>query len=76
MRSLTVWRNNRLDQEESIPLEQLAEGFLHSEYADAEMVLERAVGLYLMNVEHATWEDRQAFGTLCDLIVEKARRKE
>lgn len=66
--TITVWRNNRLDAEETLNLADLAAGFAASSYAAEPMPLERAVSLYLATDQHATWEDKEAFDTLCDII--------
>lgn len=73
--TITIWRNNRLDQEETLQLADLADRFMTSEWADGLMLLERAVAGFMTMDEHATWENRAAFDELCDLITERKQAK-
>jgi hypothetical protein len=68
--TITVWRNNLLDSEEQLSISDLADKYLASVYPNIAMPLERKVSLFLME-ENLTWEDRDAFNALCDLISER-----
>lgn len=65
-KTFKVWRNNRIDQEEDLPLRGLVERFLASEWTDAEMPVERAVRAYLADVEKVSYDPEDE--TIWDLI--------
>lgn len=71
--TITVWHNNRLDRQEELELAPLADRFQKSEWAAEKLPARRAVAGYLAVVEHVTWEDRDAFDALVDLIIERRR---
>lgn len=75
---MKLWKDNRLDQEHEIPNEDVAAGYLASDYAKVAMPLERMLNLYIANPDglSSTWgdphnaEDRHDFDAVLDLIVD------
>jgi len=71
---MKFWKDNRIDGEYDMTVDQIAEGFLASGWAEIEWPSERKLAAYLGDRAggglSSTWEDRLTFNAVVDRIIE------
>jgi hypothetical protein len=75
---MKFWKNNRIDAEFDLPVEQLAVMFAESRWADVPWLIDRRVCAFLTDTDgpvSAVWDDQQSYEQLVDLILEQQRRQ-
>ena len=75
---MKFWKNNRIDAEFDLPVEQLAVMFAESRWAGVPWLIDRRVCAFLTDTDgpvSAVWDDQQAYEQLVDLILEQQRRQ-
>jgi len=73
---MKFWKNNRLDAEFDMPLEELAVLFAASEWAAVPWLLDRSLRAFLTDQGGpvcAVWDDEEAFNALLDLVLTQRR---
>jgi len=73
---MKFWKNNRLDAEFDLPIEQVATLFAESEWAALPWLLDRSLRAFLTDQAGpvcAVWDDEEAFNALLDLVLTRRR---
>jgi hypothetical protein len=68
---LTMWKDNRVDGEHEMAIEEIARLYLESSWADQPMNLERKVRSFMTDPDgpiSSVWTDDETFQRLLDLI--------
>jgi len=69
VKTITIYRDNRIDQREEWDVDVTADVFWRSEYAAYEWPIERKVAAYLSGVGDV--EDTDHFNRLVDAVIER-----
>jgi len=75
---MKFWKNNRLDAEFDLPIEQVAAMFAESTWADVPWLIDRRLCAFLTDTDgpvSAVWDDREAYDQLVDLVLADERRQ-
>jgi hypothetical protein len=75
---MKFWKNNRIDAEFDLPVEQLADMFCQSKWAGVPWLIDRRVCAFLTDTDgpvSAVWDDQQAYERLIELVLEQQRRQ-
>ena len=75
---MKLWKHNRLDQEYELSTDELATGFLASQWADSPMMLEPALSLYIGSALESSFDptvpsERKDFNEVVDEVLKRRR---
>jgi hypothetical protein len=72
------WKNNRIDAEFDLPVEELAAMFLESKWAGVPWLIDRRVCAFLTDTDGpvaAVWDDQASYEQLVDLALAAERQQ-
>jgi hypothetical protein len=75
---MKFWKNNRVDAEFEISIEDLAVMFGQSRWAGVPWLIDRRVCAFLTDTDgpvSAGWDDQQSYERLVELVLEQQRRQ-
>jgi hypothetical protein len=75
---MKFWKNNRLDAEFDLPIEQLAVLFAQSKWAGVPWLIDRRMCAFLTDSDgpvSAVWDDQTSYNALVDLVLAAERRQ-
>ncbi len=75
---MKFWKNNRLDAEFDLPIEQVAVLFARSKWAGLPWLIDRRLCAFLTDTDgpiSAVWNDQASYDQLVDLILANERRQ-
>lgn len=74
---MKLWNNNRLDAEWEMPIEEIAQLYMQSEWPGVLMPLERKLRLFMTSQDgpiSSVWDDEAEFERLLDQVIELERQ--